>query len=892
MDKKDVAKKIFKHIVKSKFFIITIVVVCIFLIFFPSIIYFITIDDGTYKENDWKSTPYVASNYTKNVSITNNGIRTTTTAKELWDKAIDEENNIEEYLDSPEELEKMMDAEIVTQYPKIGNGNLDGIIEFKRFKSDGTSLILQYIDLFTFNSYINNKNTQVLNYFTLDENQNVVIAVVNKTTEELFGNDSEMVISEYSDSINDSNKIGENSYKKVDYDISTKVIAYKDYVQKYTMPFQYLWAFLVITEDKDFVLELADLVKNSQITISIYDNITTMVNEDNFTYKKELRTDTYAKVKPEKNYNVRGYPTERYWVGEEREYYDSRYPADYSNDEKEYMITHKFTYENNTPIIDLTNANVWIIKLDKQYINQVSNNESQDINEKELEDTAFEEMENSPEDSSINSELLDNKKAKMLAIETKKYIEDKMSLMNNTSYNKEINNKTNNGIVENEEVVVDVSFVECSYYQHKINRKQKSTANTTVQKYIAENPIVTPKVDKNSSEPNFVTILCSKKNEKASETILEVSEWLFEILESNDDTKNMVELTKYLLYKATDVSYGNDTYDFSEYERNNFSISTGEIYGNSIQEKVWFLLKNLGFSDIAAAGAMGNFHYESGSFDPTKVESGYTEMNGGIGICQWTNNGRGSEGRNTNLRRYAESKGKTWQDEDIQVNFLRAELGGGGDASAYATKQFLDRREYYGVNVAYEDGWKNSTTVEDATKAFCYSFERPSSSAAAASMSQRTTYAQSYYQQFSGRTMLEEIETKLTGDNKLKMQQMIAEAKRIANDDRYKYSQPFRESEYYYDCSSFVSRLYLQYFSIPRLDYGSAGRGTDNIRVKCENTYTEISMTELQAGDILWRDGHVALYIGNNQTAEAVGDTEGIQIKTKGTFTKAFRIIH
>lgn len=894
MDKKNITKQIFKYIIKSKFFIMAIVVVSIFLTFFPSIIHFITIDDGTYKEKDWKSTPYVASNYTKNVSITNNGIQTTATSKDLWDKAVEEENNIEEYLDSPEELEKLMDAEIVTQYPKIGSGNLDGIIEFKRYKSDGTSLILKYIDLATFNDYVKNKDTQVLNYFSLDENQNVIIAVLDKTTEELFGNDSEMIISEYSDTITDLNKIEENNYKKIDYEISTKVIAYKDYVQKYTMPFQYLWAFLVITEDKDFVLELADLIKNSQIVISIYDNVTTTINENTFEYKKQMRVDTYAKVMPLKDYGVDGYSDERYWVGEKMDHYNSKYPADYNIDDTEYKVVHKFTYENNTPIVDLTNANVWIIKMDKQYIYQKDNSQSPDVNSKNLEDTDYKEIEGSREKSTDNSELLKNQKAKSFSIEVKKYIEDNLPKTNNIVNdvnNNKLENSISNNIIESDNVEVNVTYVECSYYKHEVNRIQTSTVSTIVQKYVAESPVVTPKVEKNANEPNFVTIFCSKKNEKANEMVLEVSDWLFEILESNDDTKNMVELTKYLLYKATDVSFGNDIYDFSEYERNNFSISTGEIYGNSIQEKVWFLLKNLGFSDIAAAGAMGNFHYESGSFDPTKVESGYTEMNGGIGICQWTNNGRGSEGRNTNLRRYAESKGKTWQDEDIQVNFLRAELGGGGDASAYATKQFLDRREYYGVNVAYEDGWKNSTTVEDATKAFCYSFERPSSSAAAASMSQRTTYAQSYYQQFSGRTMLEEIETKLTGDNKLKMQQMIAEAKRIANDDRYKYSQPFRESEYYYDCSSFVSRLYLQYFSIPRLDYGSAGRGTDNIRVKCENTYTEISMTELQAGDILWRDGHVALYIGNNQTAEAVGDTEGIQIKTKGTFTKAFRII-
>lgn len=897
MDKKQISKKIFSYILKSKTFIFSIIVTIIFLVFFPSIIYFITIEDGTYTEDDWENVPYVSSTYTRNATITHNGIETTSTAQELWDRIIQEGGNVDEYLDSPEELEKLMNAELITQYPRIGNGNLDGIVEFERHKSDGTSLTLQYIDLNTFNNYINSNDPQVLNYFTLDENENALIAVVNKTTEELSGNDDEIIISEYSDMITEDNKEGENNYKRIEYNISVQPIHYKDYLQKYTMPFQYLWAFLVVTEDKDFVLELSELVQNSQITISIYDNITTTINEDVFTYKKESRTDTYAKVEPVEDYGVTGYPEERYWVGEENEHYDSRYPADYYIDDTEYAVTHRFTYESDTTVIDLTNADVWIVKLDKQYTYQSSTNETQDTNERDLEDTSYEEMDDSPEISDTNIDLLEIEKAQDLVEEAKKYIEDNLPEGNNTVSNNVSNNSMTNNTnisddsVENAEVDVDISYVECSYYKHRINRKQTSTTTTSNQIYIAGPSSITQKVDANSSEPNFVTIFCSANNRQAREVTLEISEWLFEIIETNDDTKNMLELTKYLLYKATNQDYGTTSFDFSEYERNNFSISTGGIYGDSIQEKVWFLLKDLGFSDIAAAGAMGNFHYESGTFEPTKVESGYTEVNGGIGICQWTNSSRGAEGRNTNLKRYAESKGKSWQDEDIQVNFLRAELGGGGDASQYANKQLLDRREFYGFDLAYEDGWINSTTVEDATKAFCYSFERPNASAASSSMNQRIEYAQSYYQQYSGRTMLEEIETELTGDNKVKMQQMIAEAKRIANDDTYKYSQDFRETEYYYDCSSFVSRLYLQYFSIPRLDYGSAGRGTDNIRAKCEANYTEIPMTELKSGDILWRDGHVALYAGNNQTVEAVGDVEGIQVKTKGNFTKAFRVI-
>ena len=51
-------------------------------------------------------------------------------------------------------------------------------------------------------------------------------------------------------------------------------------------------------------------------------------------------------------------------------------------------------------------------------------------------------------------------------------------------------------------------------------------------------------------------------------------------------------------------------------------------------------------------------------------------------------------------------------------------------------------------------------------------------------------------------------------------------------------------------------------------------------------------MTSLQPGDVLWKDGHVGLYIGNNQVAEALNEAKGIVVQTRRTtFTEAYRII-
>lgn len=197
----------------------------------------------------------------------------------------------------------------------------------------------------------------------------------------------------------------------------------------------------------------------------------------------------------------------------------------------------------------------------------------------------------------------------------------------------------------------------------------------------------------------------------------------------------------------------------SESTSSNLSLVPGTIYGNTIQEKVWYGMRSLGFSEISTAAAMGNFHHESG-INAEAIEYGYNENNGGIGICQWTNSPRESgEGRNTQLKKYAESKGTTWQDENTQVEFLLAEISKSGSASEYATYQLKDT-DYTGTSYSCDD-WINAkdtatldeTKLRELTEIFCYTFERPSKSAGESSMDKRYAYALQYYEQFHGQSI-------------------------------------------------------------------------------------------------------------------------------------------
>lgn len=498
------------------------------------------------------------------------------------------------YLDKPEELERMLNAEIITQYPDMGQagGKLNGIIKFQRHKEDGSSEFLTYIDLNTFSNYVDNNNTAALKYFSLDESGNVVVATVNTTTETLTSNDSEMNISDFAPNLSEDNKTKDGEYQKITQIVSKQTINYKNYVENYTMPFKYLWSLLVISEDKDFILDLVKLVEDSEIVISIYDNVTTNTTTDEYDYNKESRTDTYVELGIPKTYGLKNIPSKGYWMPLEEinklnpKSYEKKSAPDYLTDDTEYKITYKVVTETNRPLFALTKANVWITDYSLEYTYQGSTVTSNDSNTKSLDDTEYvldnEKSSNSNDDSS----LLNNKHAIALRDEAKKYIEkNKPSSTESGSTNKTVNSSNSsitsatNTNSDSEEIVVNVSYVKCDIYNHNINRKQTTTNIVAEQKYVGQTPVNNPKVDKNADTDNFVKILCDKSHKKAKKFLTDGSttEWLWKILEKNEP--NMINLTKYLFYKVTGKSFGVDTYDFSEYEGSEFS-NVGSIGGS------------------------------------------------------------------------------------------------------------------------------------------------------------------------------------------------------------------------------------------------------------------------------------------------------------------------
>ena len=565
---KDRAKQVIKYIVKShliKSSLSIFIIVALVIIFLAAIIKHVKLEAGKYEEGSNTNVPYVVSqNINNNVTFGENGIIFEKSAQEIWDELVKNNSVIVNYLSNANELQKLMNAEVVTKYPKIGVGpdKIDGRIEFKRHKTDGTECLLKYIDMTTFDSYVNAQNIEVLNYFTLDQNCQLKIAYIEENLYELTTNDEGIDISNYTSNLDVGNKINNNQYSKKISSIKTKTCDYKNLVpQDVTMPFQYLWSILVLTEDKDFVFELADLVQNTEITIAVLDSIQENKTTDTYTYKKEIRTDIYAKVQPINNFGVTGYQTERYWEDENEDNVDkSMYPASYTKDDQEYNVTSIESIQTNTIDFDLEYANAWTRKISKEFTLQASQNQQTETNSSNIEDTSFKEYKMN-ETSDNNPALLNNANAVAFAKEVKTYIEKKRT-------------------TGNEDVVVNVVYVRNNSFIRSIDGVHENYSETKNSKYVAGTPNIEEKVQKNSQEPNFVSILC-KSEYSGTKFILtqDAPDWLFELLENNPDTKNMVDLTKYLLNKASGIDFGVTSMDFSIFTNTSFSsvnVSAGD----------------------------------------------------------------------------------------------------------------------------------------------------------------------------------------------------------------------------------------------------------------------------------------------------------------------------
>lgn len=336
------------------------------------------------------------------------------------------------------------------------------------------------------------------------------------------------------------------------YTMSTTNVNYQDLVKGYTMPFEYLWALLVTTDDVELVLELANLVYNSSIEVTIFDNLSTETNTIIDTYTKKNRIDTSANVTIEYgNDFVSENPNANNNTNFGSGYQNSVNISDSWSEEEvnNYEIKKETVTRTNTLNAALTKADVWIEEYSQEYIHEQSTVTNSNSNSETLEDLNYPDEPN----SIINDDT---------------YGHAEELLRTKENFYKELYDYANGR----------VDGVESKIYNVTVNRQRQNTNQVETTNYVSSPANVVEKTDPSSSEDNFSTILLKDTHKNARSKIYEISSWLFEILESNDSTSDMVDLTKYLLYKTTGQNYGRTEFDFSEYTSRH--SSTGEQNGS------------------------------------------------------------------------------------------------------------------------------------------------------------------------------------------------------------------------------------------------------------------------------------------------------------------------
>ena len=905
--------KVLRYILnhKKRMIKITLVIICIItLILFCASHYQVTIDDGVYDADKINNVPATVrshidesalSGYTddsidlKTKQSMSGGYALDVDLDELVDGIIEDLNKYEGRLNAylskgkvHEYLKKMIEVEYITRYPdlrkkeaigtEVPNGEFQGVIQFNRHKSDGTEQLLEYMPLGeedgvngnTLYGLINQANgeggvsegviksarNKILNYFSVDTHGNLIVAnwseiitrnISGEYETEYPGRDAQV---DYSDKdrtfLNDAEE-------KIEYEYFAHIVNYKSSISKYTMPFNYLWAFLVTGRDEDFISDFADIVLDSKIVISVYDNLTeieeTTIDAYNDNLWQQTRTSTRTLVDGS---------VEDLNIGSWSE------PKRVSTMHK-YEINYTKTY-SNAIVVTVTDLQIWYMDYSVTYTYEV-------VDE--------------PEEKQIEY-LEPIEKEKVLT-------EGEWETTSRTEVPLEFDEAGN---VTKSEVTEKQKKKDIMTWHIYTQRTFTSFYHIIQYKYTLNgDPIVKEKTNPKLKEgdegyPNFCTLYL--KSQCAMANITGVESWLFTIIESNSDTVNMIELTKYLLYCATGIKFGVTSFDFGEIYPIQIvddliggggSGGIGGIggiggSGGSVEEQVWFALINTGYSPEAAAGVMGNLYQESGirtnnlqnSYErilgmsdeeyTAAVDNGsynatrFIKDSAGYGLAQWT-----SSGRKEGLYRFAKTvKSASISDSSVQILYLLGEISQSGGADGCATFQMGRNRQGYSYS-----SWLNARTPEDAAVAFCKVFERAGDEA----LGNRKKYAREYYEKYKNYTQsgnyIGNIE--LTGEEKQKMYSMLNEAIRIANDNRYGYSQDLRDSEFYYDCSSLVRRLYKNHFNmtVPNttLDYYNYER----------YKVGPASSVMLKPGDVLWRrnnkEWHVTIYLGNGNYVAA-----------------------
>lgn len=642
----------------------------------------------------------------------------------------------------------------------------------------------------------------------------------------------------------ESNDPDVSSSKTNTYTMSSKDINYQDFLNGYKMPFEYLWALLVIGEDKDFVFDLADLVYGSDIEITVHDNLTINIDTEVNTYTKMKKTITDATVSV---------------------YYDNGMGPSASSSQSENWsdeeptpckVTETIIRKDNTLDISLTKADIWIAEYLQEYTYEKGDRTTVGENTEKLSNDDYPDI-NSPNFTTQGIDTYGH--AQNLLNSKKKEYEENY-----------------------ERVSGSVNSVKERIYNATVDKEKYTKNEVETKMYISSPGKTMEKTDPNSEKDNFVTILLKKEHIGAKNKIIEVSSWLFEILETNESTADMLDLTKYLLYKATGKDYGVTEYDFSEYDGKSFTDISGD-YGDWDGKG-----SNEDFIKAVAPYAVEDMQkhniYASVTIAQAIIESGW----GRDSIALNYNNyfGMKAKGEHTSGNEYWDGTGVLLEASEGEDSYFRV-------YDSLKNSIFDHGRNFSVTSVYKQNGVLECITKnlgpKEQLRRIAISGYAVNRDGSIAKPDGNRTYDVYLYEEFIKKYNLEQYDKMTVSDfGTSDGNQDIVKIAKTKLGCRYVWGAKGPNT---FDCSGLVYWVYSQKgISVP----GS----TDGYK-QYKNTSKEISWNEAQPGDILIifdtersvSSGHAGIYLGNDQYIHAprTGDVVKISTGAKSKFKHVFR---
>lgn len=247
-------------------------------------------------------------------------------------------------------IPKFVEAELKTMYPDLGGSTSSYRDSFQgNVKIIRNGIQLKYKPEGEFNEAISNKNSSVLEWFTLDNAFNLIVA--SKSTEHV-----ETTVTGDKGYLNDEDDTTNITYSKTS-------IQYISAIQKFATPYPFFFTLLTITEDENFCEEAVNKALETEIELTVYDEITTVTD----VYVEEGT----AKVDYKYTFHVE-YDYTDYTEEEEMNIVNQRYTySDYSEFDQieNYTLTRTTTVETTTSKIVISKANTIFWNMKQLYTN-------------------------------------------------------------------------------------------------------------------------------------------------------------------------------------------------------------------------------------------------------------------------------------------------------------------------------------------------------------------------------------------------------------------------------------------------------------------------------------------------------------------------------------------